>query len=491
MKKSLFLFAFGLLTFTTSIQAQDWVQVGANIDGEAAEDVSGWSVSINSDGSIVAIGAPENGGNGVQSGQVRVYQNISGTWTQIGQDIDGEAGGDLFGYSVSLNSDGSIVAIGALLNDGNGLYSGHVRIYQNISGVWTQIGSDIDGEASYHLGSSVSISSDGSIVAIGAYHSGANGPSSGQARIYQNISGTWTQVGAEINGEASGDNLGRSVSISSDGSIVAVGAPKSDANGYNSGQVRVFQNISGTWTQIGQNLNGEASGDNFGWSVDLSSDGSIVAIGAPKNDGNGSDSGQVRVFQNISGTWTQIGQNLIGEASGDNFGRSVSLSSEGSIVAIGAPKNDGNGSDSGHVRIFQNISNTWIQIDQDIDGETSGDFFGNSVSLSSDGSVVAIGAPDNDVNSTGPGYVRVYENASLGISELQEAGISIYPNPSSGVFNIKNAENYDITITDITGKIVYHTTATTNEQVRLQQTGVYIIHFSSEAKRFSYKIIVE
>ena len=87
------------------------------------------SVSLSSDGSIVAIGAPLNDGNGLNSGHVRIYQNISGVWTQIGTDINGEAVDDESGTSVCLSSDGSTVFIGAPLNDGNGLNSGHVRVY--------------------------------------------------------------------------------------------------------------------------------------------------------------------------------------------------------------------------------------------------------------------------------------------------------------------------------------------------------------------------
>ena len=75
---------------------------------------------MSSDGTIVAIGAFGNDGNGPSSGHVRVYQNISGTWTQLGGDIDGEADEDQSGISVSLSSDGTIVAIGADGNDGNG-----------------------------------------------------------------------------------------------------------------------------------------------------------------------------------------------------------------------------------------------------------------------------------------------------------------------------------------------------------------------------------
>ena len=87
-----------------------WSQLGSDIDGEAAFDSSGYRVALNSDGTIVAIGAPYNDGNGTDSGHVRVYQYSSGSWSQLGSDIDGEAADDMSGYSVSLNSDGTIVA---------------------------------------------------------------------------------------------------------------------------------------------------------------------------------------------------------------------------------------------------------------------------------------------------------------------------------------------------------------------------------------------
>ena len=167
-------------------------------------DHSGYSVSLSSDGSIVAIGAPFNDGSGNIAGHVRVYENVSGTWTQVGSDIDGEAASDQSGYSVSLSSDGSIVAIGATYNDGNGSNSGHVRVYENVSGTWTQVGSDIDGEAaSDQSGYSVSLSSDGSIVAIGATGNDGNGTSSGHVQVYKNVSGTWSMVATDIDGEAS------------------------------------------------------------------------------------------------------------------------------------------------------------------------------------------------------------------------------------------------------------------------------------------------
>ena len=134
IKKFTFILVFILSFFIAN--AQSWVQLGEDIDGEAADDESGKSVSLSADGSVLAIGARNNDGTGSAAGHVRVYQNISGTWTKIGSDIDGEAAGDYSGHSVSLSADGSVVAIGAHMNDENGALAGHVRIYQNNGGTW-------------------------------------------------------------------------------------------------------------------------------------------------------------------------------------------------------------------------------------------------------------------------------------------------------------------------------------------------------------------
>ena len=270
-----------------------WTQIGSDIDGEAAGDRSGCSVSQSSDGSIVAIGAYLNDVNGDKSGLVRIYQNVNGSWSQIGSDIDGEAAGDKSGSSVSLNSDGSVVAIGAPA-------AGHVRIYQNVNGSWRKIGSDIDVESAvYHSGSLVSLNSDGSVVAIGAPASSndGNGEYAGHVRIYQNVNGSWSQIGSDIDGEAAWDGSGSSVSLSSDGGTVAVGACGNGGHGEYAGHVRIYQNVNGSWRKIGSDIDGEAAGDESGYSVSISSDGSTVAIGARMNDRNGEQAGHVRVFK--------------------------------------------------------------------------------------------------------------------------------------------------------------------------------------------------
>ena len=111
-----------------------------DIDGEAADDQSGFSVSLSSDGTRVAIGAPAKRRQRQSAGHVRVYEYSGGGWAQLGTDIDGEAANDQSGYSVSLSSDGTRVAIGALANDGNGSSAGHVRVYEYSGGGWAQVG---------------------------------------------------------------------------------------------------------------------------------------------------------------------------------------------------------------------------------------------------------------------------------------------------------------------------------------------------------------
>jgi hypothetical protein len=220
----------------------------------------------------------------------------------VGNDIDGEGAGDESGYSVSLSSNGSRVAIGAKYNPGGGPPAGQVRVYDLTGGAWVQVGSDIDGEAAGdESGHSVSLSSNGSRIAIGALFNAGGGPDAGHVRVYDLIDSAWAEVGSDIDGEAALDQLGMSVSLSSDGSRVAIGAPSSSSSADNTGHVRVYDLIDSAWVKVVGDIDGEAIGDTSGWSVSLSSNGSRVAIGAPSNSGVGLDSGHARVYALTTG----------------------------------------------------------------------------------------------------------------------------------------------------------------------------------------------
>ena len=333
---------------------------------------------------------------------------------QLGRDIGGDASGDQSGYSVSLSADGTTVAIGAPFNDVNGSNSGHVRVYKFFDGFWSQLGTDIKGVATFVLsGYSVSLSADGKTVAVGApYNDGVNGEDSGNVKVYKFDNIDWVQIGDGIDGEAAADNSGHSVSLSADGKIVAIGAPYNDSVEYSSGHVRVYENNSGVWLKVGDDIDGEITRTHSGFSVSLSADGTTVAIGAIGNYANWQSQGRVRVYVRGDGGWRQLGTYIDGEADGDQSGFSVSLSTDGTIVAIGARYNDGvNGAYSGHVRVYKFVGGAWRKLGGDIDGEDAYDQSGWSVSLSADGTTVAIGARYNDGFGglkSKSGHVRVY-----------------------------------------------------------------------------------
>ncbi|WP_282122551.1 T9SS type A sorting domain-containing protein [Algibacter mikhailovii] len=445
---------------------RNWVQIGSNIEGESTSDYSGESISLSSDGNIVIIGAPRNKENGFSSGHVRVYKNISGNWQQMGNDINGDNPRDIAGMKVSLSSDGSMLALTAL-EDNNSV--GRVRVYENIDGSWIQIGQDIKNEnfgnpfgfsldlsgngqtlaigliestvnsiinsvkifelnkgnwlqkgntiigqsKNEFFGESISLSDNGNSLIIGAPKYDENNVKFGRVQMYKFNENIWIQTGNDIIGENFDSSFGSSVEMSSDGNFIIIGGPNNDANGFNSGHVQVYQNVNNSWVQVGSDVDGDSgmSGDYLGHSISLSNDGNILAVGAAYNDGTSVQSGQVRVYESINGNWEQIGNHLNGKSSYDHFGYSLSLSSNGKILAVGAPENDTNGEQSGQVRIFENINGDWIQIGTDLNGSSAYDFFGLSLSLSSDGKILAVGPPDDDGNRSvkNTGYVKVYQ----------------------------------------------------------------------------------
>jgi len=421
-----------------------WTQRGQDIDGEATNDRSGYSVSMSADGTVLAIGAPFNAGTvaNSQRGHVRIYAWNGSSWVQRGADIDGEATLDRSGTTVSLSANGNVVAIGAYLNDGTVSSSdrGHVRVYAWNGTSWVQRGQDIDGESTNdhfggYDGTGLSISADGTIVAIGAHaNDGTTGnvnDNRGHVRIYAWNGTTWTQRGQDIDGEETGDQSGQTVSISADGTVVAIGAPYNDVVGTtsNRGHVRIYAWNGSSWIQRGADIDGTEAGGNATYrrGLSISADGTIVAIGAAHNAGGGTYRGNTRIYVWNGTSWIQRGSDINGEANNDYSGYSVSLTSDGTIVAIGAYGNSQNGSYSGHVRIYAWNGSSWVQRGQDIDGEAANDYSGMATCISADGTIVAIGAEYNDGTVAGSdrGHVRVYQIATTNAFTYSSSDSSI------------------------------------------------------------------
>jgi hypothetical protein len=127
------------------------------------------------------------------------------------------------------------------------------------------------------------------------------------------------------------------------------------------GHVRVYTLVNNDWRQLGPDIDGKAIGDYFGASISLSNDGRTIAIGAallPEVLNDPYDVGNfVEVYQFVGNSWVLMGDRIAGEAPWDRSGTSVSLSSDGRTVAAGAPFNQGNGDEAGQVRIHTLVNN--------------------------------------------------------------------------------------------------------------------------------------
>jgi len=397
--------------FIFSIQIFSQTQLGSDIDGDAG-DTLGYGLALSSNGQVIATGSDPG------AGYVKVFEySPTGvtSWTQLGSDLNGQRAGDTFSR-VSLSGDGTILAVGAIRSEGvnnNKNKIGQVKVFKYNGSNWVQLGQSIDGENANDFSGTVSLSEDGETLAIGATQNDGGGSRSGHVRVYRYVSSTWTQIGSDINGDGSNDFFGTSISLSNNGNILAIGACEAGSTNYGGNYVKIleYSSSSDSWSQLGSTINGDNSDDRFGVSVSINGDGDVLAVGSEKDDGNGTDSGQVKVYSfTPTGTssWSLLGSAINGEVAGDQFGTSVSISDNGLKIIASARFNQAKGTETGHARVFKYFNNSWIQIGSDIDGEAADDQFGYHAVISGNGNIVAGSGRDNDGNGTNSGHVRVY-----------------------------------------------------------------------------------
>jgi len=482
MTKKIIFFLLPILMYGQS-------QIGQDIDGTYENEFLGRSVDLSANGEIIAIGASGYNTGFINMGQVNVFENIDNEWIQIGQPINGFGENDFFGYAVSISAKGDTVAIGAIEEEGS---PGYVQVYENQKGQWVQIGQTLNGAFGGDLyGFSISLSNYGTKLAVGAPNNNQNGSISGQVRVYEIQEGNWNQLGQNINGEGASDNSGYSLDLSGNGLFWAIGAPGNNDGGTNAGHARVYEYQNDNWIQVSPDFNGGQTGINSGSSVSISDDGKVIAIGAVKSR---SRSGSVSIYDFTFGAWNQLGDTIYGGESNSNSGFSISLSSDGTIIAIGAVRNDASGIDSGNVRVYKNVQEVWTKVLNDIPGESAGDRSGESVSLSSDGSIVAIGAPNNSPLDSMAGHVRIYElteTLHLITPEILKE-INIYPNPTTNVIYLEKPSQLEIqtlTIHDNLGRILPFKGTTKTIQTSHLTQGHYFIKILTNAGNTVRKIV--
>ena len=318
-------------------------------------------------------------------------------WHELGLGIINEGENDLTGYTVATSRNGDVVAVGSPLH------------------------SSMDYVENSEINSSSRIRT-------------------GRVRVYRyNEQDGWKKIGQDIEGDFTGDEYGRSLSLNKKGNVLAVGSPYCMRKGNKEiGSVKVYELLfkqspdgkdEDVWFQVGNTLLGSNEFDNFGYSIELGKDDTTletfrIAIGAPgvRNDA-GSQIGKVYFY---SFSWNKsTSQNMEWKLessiensdpqSSSGFGSAISMTSDSKTIAIGAPRHGTNF--QGAVKVFyQNSTDVWVEIDEIPSGISShapDDQCGASVSLDSSGENLAYGCSNAKVgNKYKAGKVKVLSRKS-------------------------------------------------------------------------------
>jgi len=437
----------------------DWVQQGSTLYGAYTGAQIGYhlgpGVSMSGDGTKIVAGGLNADVNGTDSGYVQAFQwsqestggifmDISGnTMTvdcnnskkdvnayitnQLGNTLYGEAANDHFGIVAEMNKDGSVVAIGA---KGVNSSDGAAYVYTYRSGMWQQKGSTISPYSSFtssQFGFGIDINDDGNVIVVGSTHhyndNGASVNDAGSLDVFEFTNGDWVQKGRSFKGIAVDDHLGLfSSSINGAGNIIA-------GLFHMSGFVRVYQYDDDTsdWVQMGGDIPmtpGLTTVAEY-WQqrrIDLSEDGTIIALGDVEDDTAGTNTGKITIYKytvvdNV-GSWNKLGNDIVSPTDStqvrvDAFGGGVSLSSDGHTVAFNSLLWN---TLKGLARIFKysEEGNVWTQLGADFNPTTvanvgGGTYTARTIGLSGDGKTFIHGQSHNDVNGSGWGAVHVHK----------------------------------------------------------------------------------
>jgi hypothetical protein len=254
-----------------------------------------------------------------------------------------------------------------------------------------------------HFGRSVSLSADGNTALVGGPHDSGE---VGSAWIYTRTGSTWSEQARLSVGKTEGSSyFGRGVALSADGNTALVGDP---GNGSNAGDAWIFTRSGSTWT-LQQRLSGageEIGAGQFGRSVALSADGAVALVGAYFDN---TATGAAWAYVREGATFKQLGSKLTAhdEVGAGTFGRSVSLSADGTVALIGGNRDD---HVLGAVWTFASTGGAFEQqgAKLTVEDEIGKGQFGSAAALSDDGRTAIVGASEDD---SGAGAAWVFSRS--------------------------------------------------------------------------------
>ncbi len=353
-----------------------------------ADDRFGYSVAI--DGDAAVVGSYQENDCCDAVGRARVFRANGSSWPQQQALFawDGDADGDLFGYSVAIEAD--LIAVGARHAYHDGQFPGGVYVFREQPATTTfepeQKLVPQDAFSEIEFGHAVDIS--GNLIAVAAPRDDDQGPQSGSVYVFRHDGGSWVQEAKLLAADgAPGDGFGSA--LAADGERLVIGARGDDDSGADSGSVYVFRDDKTGWVQEAKLMAADGGPqDQFGFSGDISGD--TILIGAFRDDDRDYDAGAVYVFRRDGTSWAQSQKLLAKDGYAlDHFGVSVAL--QGSTALVGAQWDDDMGTGSGSVYVFRYDAKVgaWSQSGKLLasNGEPWAEF-GISVAISGDNAVV-------------------------------------------------------------------------------------------------------
>jgi hypothetical protein len=325
--------------------------------------------------------------------------------SQKGTMLTGNTQNEQFGRNVKISTDGTVLAVGAPLNSEHGDQDGRIAVYKFDGNNWQMMGNEIwPGATDFRYGEIMELSGNGEkLVAASPF---------GGISFYTFDGRDWVRSSQVIHLENKNDQV-NSISITPNAQKIAVAF---DCEKHRTACIKIFNFEGEQWTQDGPDLIPCPNEKIYTLALSLSPDGQLLVVGNYSKDTKLlKNAGEVVFYTKEGNQWERNNKTFLGEALSANLGSGVAASKNGGIVIAASNSIDLLDRNTGFVETYEMDTNGWTKKNKTLKPDKQNSYFGHSISLSADGTVMALSMPYLGFGK--PGFVKIYKNALSGWKE--------------------------------------------------------------------------